>query len=82
MNAEKSKDFSKRRNWKEQPPKREKNLSVIPLTEIDEQIPNWLVTDYMPRYQITSLAGDGGSGKTQYGVRLRRQSAAEQPLFF
>lgn len=24
----------------------------------------WLITDHMPRYQITSLAGDGGSGKT------------------
>ena len=58
------KDFSKRRNWKEQPPKREKNLSVTPLAEIEEQVPNWLVTDYIPRYQITSLAGDGGSGKT------------------
>lgn len=58
------KDFSKRSNWRGQPPKREKNLSVTPLVEIAEQIPNWLITDYIPRYQITSLAGEGGSGKT------------------
>lgn len=31
---------------------------------VEEKEASWLVTDYIPRGQITSLAGDGGSGKT------------------
>lgn len=27
-------------------------------------MPHWLITDYIPRYQITTMAGDGGAGKT------------------
>ena len=58
------KDFSKRSNWNGKPHRRETDLSVTQLTEVEEDIPNWLITDYIPRYQITVLAGDGGSGKT------------------
>lgn len=58
------KDYSKRSNWKAKPLKKEPDLSVTPLTDIEEDEPNWLITDYIPRYQITALAGDGGSGKT------------------
>ena len=31
---------------------------------VEEQEAEWLITDLIPRYQITTLAGDGGSGKT------------------
>lgn len=34
------------------------------MDNVQEKMPDWLIMDYMPRYQITSLAGDGGSGKT------------------
>ena len=34
------------------------------MDKAEEKEPDWLITDYVPRYQITSFAGDGGSGKT------------------
>lgn len=40
------------------------NLEMVSLTNVVEKDPEWLIQDYIPRYQITSLAGDGGSGKT------------------
>ena len=40
------------------------SLDVVTMDRAEEKTPEWLITDYMPRYQITSLAGDGGSGKT------------------
>lgn len=54
-------DNGKSRPVREQ---KENNLSVVPVSEIEEQVPNWLIPDYIPRYQITTMAGDGGSGKT------------------
>lgn len=41
-----------------------KNLNMTSMDAAEEKEPDWLITDYVPRYQITSLAGDGGSGKT------------------
>lgn len=43
---------------------RSNSLEMVSMDSAEERSPDWLVTDYMPRYQITSLAGDGGSGKT------------------
>ena len=40
------------------------SLEMVTMDSAEEKNPDWLVTDYIPRYQITSLAGDGGSGKT------------------
>lgn len=40
------------------------NLDMVSMEVAEEKSPDWLITDYIPRYQITSLAGDGGSGKT------------------
>ncbi|GLB27249.1 hypothetical protein LXJ15735_34900 [Lacrimispora xylanolytica] len=34
------------------------------MADVEEKEPEWLITNYMPRSQITALAGDGGSGKT------------------
>ena len=45
-------------------------LKVDPAAElqvaeaVEEQGTEWLIPDIMPRHQITTLAGDGGSGKT------------------
>ena len=40
------------------------SLEMVTMDRAEEKAPEWLGTDYIPRYQITSLAGDGGSGKT------------------
>lgn len=40
------------------------SLEMVAMDSAQEKSPDWLIMDYMPRYQITSLAGDGGSGKT------------------
>lgn len=46
------------------PAPRKLSLKLTSLDNVTEESPDWLITDYIPRYQITSLAGDGGSGKT------------------
>lgn len=43
---------------------KEYSLDMTSMSNAQEKTPEWLITDYMPRYQITSLAGDGGGGKT------------------
>lgn len=40
------------------------NLEMVSMSHVEEKEPEWLITDYIPRYQITIIAGDGGSGKT------------------
>lgn len=40
------------------------SLEMVAMDGAEEKSPDWLISDYMPKYQITSLAGDGGSGKT------------------
>jgi hypothetical protein len=40
------------------------SLEIVTMDKVAEKEADWLVTNYMPRGQITSLAGDGGSGKT------------------
>ena len=51
---------------KEPAAKSNKNLSLdmVPMDIVEEKEVSWLVTNYIPRGQITTLAGDGGSGKT------------------
>ncbi len=40
------------------------SLDMTTMDSVEEKNPDWLILDYMPKYQITSIAGDGGSGKT------------------
>ncbi len=44
-------------------PRSDHSLDMVPMDKAEEKMPEWLVTGYIPRYQISSLAGDGGSGK-------------------
>ena len=37
---------------------------LVTMAEIQEKEPEWLIPDYIPKGQITILAGDGGAGKT------------------
>lgn len=45
-------------------PVKKHGIEMATMDKAEEKTPDWLITDYVPRYQITSLAGDGGSGKT------------------
>lgn len=48
----------------------------------EEKTPDWLITGYMPRYQITSLAGDGGSGKTTVWCAIAAAVSSGRKTFF
>ena len=37
---------------------------IIKVSDIEEKEPEWLIEGYIPKRQITVIAGDGGSGKT------------------
>ena len=41
-----------------------KPVSLLSMDKVEEKEPEWLVSCYIPKGQITILAGDGGSGKT------------------
>ena len=59
------KNFSRRSDWNVQPPKVKNGpVKLVSMDQIEEKEPEWLINDYIPRGQITVLAGDGGSGKT------------------
>lgn len=45
-------------------PEDDEDLSVVCLSDVQEKQADWLVGGYIPRGQITTFAGDGGSGKT------------------
>lgn len=40
------------------------DFSVKTLEEFEEKDPEWLIPGWIPKYQITVMCGDGGSGKT------------------
>lgn len=41
-----------------------KDTGLVDMHGAAEEEPEWLIQGYMPKYQITSMVGDGGSGKT------------------
>lgn len=60
-----SKDLGERKNWNTQPPEKRKYPdSLKTMIQVDEKEAEWLIPSYMPKNQITILAGDGGAGKT------------------
>ena len=40
------------------------SLDMVTMDKAEEKRPEWLIMDYIPKNQITTIAGDGGSGKT------------------
>lgn len=42
----------------------ENRLKVLKLTDVTEKEAEWFINGYVPKGQATTLAGDGGSGKT------------------
>ena len=43
---------------------------LVDMDTAQEEEPEWLVRGYIPKYQITSMVGDGGSGKTTAWCKL------------
>lgn len=41
-----------------------KSLKMVSMASAKEKEPEWLIKGYIPKYQIATMAGDGGSGKT------------------
>lgn len=62
-------------------PKKNHGLEMVTMDTAAEKSPDWLITDYMPRYQITSLAGDGGSGKTTVWCALAAAISSGKKTF-
>lgn len=46
------------------------NAELVDMDTAQEEEPEWLVQGYVPKYQITAMVGDGGSGKTTAWCRL------------
>ena len=57
------------------------SVKMSQIGEIQEKEPDWLISGYVPRYQITSLAGDGGSGKTTVWCALAAAVSAGKKTF-
>lgn len=55
---------------------------LISLTQVKEQEAEWLITDYIPKGQISILAGDGGTGKTTIWCGLAAAVSKGSTVFF
>jgi len=40
------------------------NLDMVDMNSVEEENPEWLIQGHLPKYQISTMVGDGGSGKT------------------
>ncbi len=55
---------------------------LVPLSNVQEKMAEWLVPGYMPRGQINIWAGDGGSGKTTAWCGLVAAISTGSRVFF
>lgn len=51
------------------------------MDKVEEKEPEWLISDYMPKNQITILAGDGGAGKTTIWCAIAAAISSGKPSF-
>lgn len=51
------------------------------MEEVEEKEPEWLIPEYMPKNQITILAGDGGAGKTTIWCAIAASISSGKPSF-
>ena len=65
------------------PERKQKNhsLDIVAMGDVTEKTPEWLVEDYIPKYQITTLAGAGGSGKTTVWCALAAAISSGRKTF-
>ena len=59
-----------------------KKPALISLAEVEEKESEWLVPQYIPKGQISLLAGDGGSGKTSIWNALAAAISTGTKVFF
>ncbi|WP_373483310.1 AAA family ATPase [Acetobacterium sp.] len=45
-------------------PHKPKSLKMVSMASAKEKEPEWLIKGYIPKFQISTMAGDGGAGKT------------------
>lgn len=57
------------------------SLEMVSMEDAKEKEAEWLVSNYIPKYQITSLAGDGGSGKTTVWCALAAAVSSGKKTF-
>lgn len=55
---------------------------LISLANVEEREAEWLVSGYIPKGQITVLAGDGGSGKTTVWCGMAAAVSKGERVFF
>lgn len=58
------------------------NPLIMSLSDVEEKEAEWLVSQYIPKGQITVLAGDGGSGKTTIWCGLAAAISSGNKVFF
>ncbi|MCD8371235.1 MAG: AAA family ATPase [Clostridiales bacterium] len=70
-------------NGRARPMKQEAtSLSMLSMSTAEEKTADWLIPEYVPRYQITLLAGDGGSGKTTVWCSVAAAVSSGRKTFF
>ena len=64
------------------PVRLKESLPVLSAAAIEEKTTEWLFPGFIPRYQITVIAGDGGSGKTSIECNIAAAvTTGKQSLF-
>ncbi|RGV96539.1 hypothetical protein DWV97_08045 [Ruminococcus sp. AF14-10] len=57
------------------------SLEMMSMEDVEEKAPEWLIAGYVPRHQITVLAGDGGVGKTTAWCDIAASVSSGKPCF-
>lgn len=57
-------------------------IQLVSVDDVEEKEMKWLVPQYIPRGQITIMAGDGGSGKTTTWCSLAAAVSSGGKVFF
>ena len=57
------------------------SLNMVSMEDIEEKPPEWLIPNYIPKRSITTMAGDGGSGKTTVWCEIAASVSAGRPCF-
>lgn len=57
-------------------------IQLLSVNDVEEKEMQWLVPQYIPKGQITIMAGDGGSGKTTIWCALASAVSSGEKVFF
>ena len=57
------------------------SLNMLSMDNVEEKTPEWLIAGYIPRHQITVMAGDGGAGKTTAWCDIAGSVSSGRPCF-